>query len=92
MKKMFCRLAVLMAEKDPQLSQRQLAKDTGLDITTVNRLFTNNFSRIDVSTVEALCNYFDKDVGNLLEMRRPEDIPKRRTRKRPKPEQLEETE
>lgn len=92
MKKTFCRLAVLMAEKDPQLSQRQLAQDTGLDITTVNRLFTNNFSRIDISTVEALCNYFDTDVGDLLQMRKPEDIPKRRTRKRCKPEQVEETE
>jgi putative transcriptional regulator len=82
MKKMYCRLAVLMAEKDPQLSQRQLAKDTGLDITTINRLFTNNFSRVDVTTVEVLCNYFGKNVGDLFEMRKPEDIPKRKTRKR----------
>jgi putative transcriptional regulator len=85
MKKMYCRLAVLMAEKNPQLSQRQLARETGLDITTINRLFTNKFSRVDVSTVEALCNYFDKDVGDLFEMRRPEDIPQRKTRKRSKP-------
>jgi putative transcriptional regulator len=84
MKKMYCRLAVLMAEKDPQLSQRQLAKDTGLDITTINRLFTNNFSRVDVTTVEVLCNYFGKNVGDLFEMRKPEDIPKRKTRKRNK--------
>ncbi len=79
---MFCRLAVLMAEKDPQLSQRQLAKETGLDITTINRLFTNNFSRVDVGTVEVLCNYFAREVGDLFEMRNPEDIPQRKTRKR----------
>ena len=83
-KKMYCRLAVLMAEKDPQLSQRQLARETHLDITTVNRLFTNNFSRVDVGTVETLCNYFARDVGDLFEMREPEDIPKRKTRKRNK--------
>ncbi|MFB2769814.1 helix-turn-helix domain-containing protein [Pelatocladus sp. BLCC-F211] len=81
-KKMFCRLAVLMAEKDPQLSQRQLAKDTGLDITTINRLFTNKFSRVDVGTVEVLCNYFGREVGELFEMRNPEDIPQRKTKKR----------
>lgn len=81
---MYCRLAVLMAEKDPQLSQRQLAKEVGLDITTINRLFTNNFGRVDTVTVEALCNYFDKEVGELFEMRKPEDIPQRKTRKRPK--------
>ena len=79
---MFCRLAVLMAEKDPQLSQRQLARDTGLDVTTVNRLFTNNFSRVDTSTVETLCNYFQKNVGDLFELRLPENIPQRKTRKR----------
>ncbi|QKQ77905.1 helix-turn-helix transcriptional regulator [Nostoc sp. TCL240-02] len=71
-----------MAEKDPQLSQRQLAKDTGLDITTINRLFTNNFSRVDVGTVEVLCNYFGREVGELFEMRKPEDIPQRKTKKR----------
>jgi putative transcriptional regulator len=87
MKKMYCRLAVLMAEKNPQLSQRQLARDTGLDITTINRLFTNNFTRVDVNTVETLCNYFDKDVGDLLQMRKPEDIPARKTRKRSNIEQ-----
>jgi putative transcriptional regulator len=78
----YCRLAVLMAEKDPQLSQRQLARDTSLDITTINRLYTNNFSRVDVSTIEVLCNYFDKGIGDLLEMRDPENIPKRKSRKR----------
>lgn len=74
-----------MAEKDPQLSQRQLARETGLDITTINRLFTNNFGRVDVSTIETLCNYFKKDVGDLFEMRLPEDIPQRKSRKRTPP-------
>lgn len=79
---MYCRLGVLMAEKDPQLSQRQLARETGLDITTINRLFTNNFGRVDVTTIETLCNYFSKDVGDLFEMRLPENIPQRKSRKR----------
>ncbi|MBG1261729.1 helix-turn-helix transcriptional regulator [Nostoc sp. BAE] len=75
-----------MAEKNPQMSQRQLAKETGLDITTINRLYTNNFSRVDVGTVEVLCNYFEQEVGELFEMRNPEDIPQRKTRKRSQPE------
>ncbi len=79
---MYCRLAILMAEKNPQLSQRQLARETDLDITTINRLFTNNFSRVDTKTVEVLCDYFQKDVGDLFEVREPEDIPKRQNRKR----------
>jgi len=86
MKKMYCRLAVLMAEKNPQLSQRQLARDTGLDITTINRLFTNKFSRVDVGTVEVLCNYFGSEIGDLFHLRKPEDIPQRKLRKRSSPD------
>jgi putative transcriptional regulator len=89
MKKMYCRLAVLMAEKDPRLSQKQLSEETGLDTMTINRLFTNRFSRVDISTIETLCNYFGKDVGDLFEMRKPEDIPPMRSRKRT-PEMLKE--
>lgn len=79
---MYCRLAILMAEKNPQLSQRQLARETNLDITTINRLFTNNFSRVDTNTVEVLCHYFQRDVGDLFHVRKPEDIPQRQSRKR----------
>ncbi len=66
---MFCRLAVLMAEKDPQLSQRQLAKDTGLSPTTVHKLFTNKFGRVDTNTIEVLCSYFNKDIADLFVLR-----------------------
>jgi putative transcriptional regulator len=69
MKKMFCRLAVLMAEKDARLSQRQLSKDTGLSPTTINKLFTNQFERVDANTIEVLCDYLNKDVGDLFELR-----------------------
>jgi|GEM_PF-2394154 len=86
---MYCRLAVLMAEKNPQLSQRQLARETNLDITTINRLFTNNFSRVDTNTVEVLCDYFQRQVGDLFEVREPEEIPKRQNRKYKKSEVTE---
>lgn len=66
---MFCRLAVLMAEKDPRLSQRQLASETGLSPTTVHRLFTNKFERVDTKTIETLCSYFDKEIGDLFVLR-----------------------
>lgn len=66
---MFCRLAVLMAEKDPRLTQRQLSRETGLSVTTVNRLHNNEFERVDTSTVNTLCNYFSCNVGDLFVMR-----------------------
>uniref|UniRef100_B8HM11 Transcriptional regulator, XRE family n=1 Tax=Cyanothece sp. (strain PCC 7425 / ATCC 29141) TaxID=395961 RepID=B8HM11_CYAP4 len=65
----YCRLAVLMAEKDPKLSQHKLAFDTGLGITTINRLFNNKFSRVDTNTIEVLCRYFRCKVDDLLVLR-----------------------
>lgn len=70
---MYCRLAVLMAEKYPPLTQKQLAKDTKLSPTTVNQLFQNRFRRVDVTTVETLCNYFGKEVGDLFVMRETDE-------------------
>lgn len=66
---MYCRLAVLMAEKDPRLTQRRLSRETRLSVTTVNRLHNNDFERIDTATVNTLCNYFGCDVGELFVMK-----------------------
>jgi putative transcriptional regulator len=58
-----------MAERDPPLNQKRLASETGLSPTTINQLYNNNFTRVDTRTVETLCNYFDRDVGELFTMR-----------------------
>jgi putative transcriptional regulator len=55
-----------MSSRDPKLSQNRLAAETGLGITTVNRLFNNNFSRIDTNTVMTLCKYFSCELSDLL--------------------------
>lgn len=70
---MRCRLAVLMAEQDPPLSQKQLAKEAGLSTTTVNLLYGNKFQRVDVKTINKLCNYFGCEVGDLFVMRETEE-------------------
>ncbi len=79
---MYCQLAVLMAQKDQRLSQRQLAKELDISVTTVNKLYNGRplTARIDPDTVEKICNYFDCDVGELFVMRemkantRPHDL------------------
>ena len=63
---MYCRLAVLMAEKDPQLSQRRLAEETKLSTATINKLYLNRFDRVDRHTTEVLCDYFGCEVGDLF--------------------------
>ncbi len=74
MKRMYCRLAVLMAEKNPQLTQRQLSEETKLGVTTINRLFRNDFSRVDTNTVETLCAYFGCEVGDLFVLKEVEQL------------------
>lgn len=66
---MYCRLAVLMAEKDPRLSQRAVAEQTRLSTATVNKLFLNRFDRVDCNTVEVLCEYLGCEVGELFVLR-----------------------
>lgn len=66
MKIMYCRLAILMAEKRPGLTQSEIARATGMALTTVNRLFNNTFSRVDKGTVESLCDYFGCEIGDLF--------------------------
>ena len=68
---MYCQLAVLMAQKDQRLSQRQLAKELNVSVTTVNKLYNGRplTARIDPETVEKLCEYFRCGIGELFVMR-----------------------
>lgn len=66
---MHCRLAVLMADKDPGLSQRKLAEATGLSPHTLRPLMFNRFQRVDKNTVEKLCHYFGCSITDLFELR-----------------------
>jgi putative transcriptional regulator len=75
---MYCQLSVLMAQKNvelaqigKQLSQRQLAKDLGISLTTVNKLYNGRplTARIDPETVEKVCDYFKCEIGDLFVLR-----------------------
>jgi putative transcriptional regulator len=66
MKEMRCRLAVLMAEKDPQLSLAKVARDVNLSYPTLHNLRRNHFKRVDTLTVSKLCEYFDCDINDLF--------------------------
>ncbi len=58
-----------MAKRCPPLTQRQLARETELSTTTVNQLCRNKVKRIDVGTVDKLCDYFGCEVGDLFVVR-----------------------
>lgn len=75
---MICRLASLIDERNlklpdaesgkrsRRLTQRKLAEQTGIASTTLSRLYNNDFTRVDTSTVERLCEYFSCDIGDLF--------------------------
>ena len=69
---MKCRLAVLMAEKDPTLSQRRLSLETGVDKEVISQLRKNTFQGVQSKTINALCTYFDCEVGELFVMKEVE--------------------
>lgn len=68
----FCCLKELLEHEE--ISIAQFAKQTGLAYNTVKRLTENNFTSIDLHTIEAICSALDCTPGNLL--RRKSDVGK----------------
>ncbi|WP_280633350.1 helix-turn-helix transcriptional regulator [Paenibacillus polymyxa] len=48
-------------------SINKLAKETGVSAPALGRLYDGTNIRIDYSTIEALCAYFEIGIGELLE-------------------------
>ena len=69
MKQLRCRIRILMAEREPPLTQTQLISELGVGSNTISKLYHNSFKRIDVETVEKLCNYFKCDISDLFELK-----------------------
>ena len=69
---MFCKLKGLMDAKG--ITQLALAEATGLAPSTIGRLYRNQVTRIDTSTVIALSEFFDlQSINELLEIERKEN-------------------
>ena len=68
------RLHILMAEKGPGRPFRisELARLTGLQANTVSGIYNNKAKRIDLDTIDTLCNVLGCAPGDLLELR-PDD-------------------
>ena len=61
-----CHLPILMARKKIR-SFNALAKECGVSQPALARLYDGTNTRIDYSTIEALCSYFGCTIGELLE-------------------------
>ena len=73
------RFAVLLAEKRIQerrnISLQEVALKTGITRKTLYSWENNKVNRFDVSVIDALCNYFEIEAGDLIQFIRnkPDD-------------------
>ncbi|KAB2825895.1 helix-turn-helix domain-containing protein [Aliivibrio finisterrensis] len=62
-----CHLSTLLGMK--KLKVADVVRDTGVNRSTVNRLFHETNNRIDFDTLEKICTYLDCTVGDFLEVK-----------------------
>jgi DNA-binding Xre family transcriptional regulator len=64
------RFLTLLAYKEQQLGRRirnkEIAQAVGVNEHTIARWLNNEVQKIDVPVLEAFCDYFECDVGDLL--------------------------
>ncbi|MGR5175798.1 helix-turn-helix domain-containing protein [Vibrio mediterranei] len=61
-----CHLSTLLGAR--KLKIADVVRDTGINRSTVNRLFHETNNRVDFETLEKLCVYLECSVGELLEV------------------------
>lgn len=66
------RLASVLEEAS--LSQRELARRSGVSLVTINAISNNRTTRVDLETLDKLCEVLACEPGELLER----ETPKRR--------------
>ncbi|WP_100644667.1 helix-turn-helix domain-containing protein [Alteromonas facilis] len=59
-----CNLSAIMGSK--RLKIADVVRDTGINRSTVTRLYHGNTTRIDFETLEVLCNYLNVTPGDVL--------------------------
>ncbi len=63
-------IKVLIATREQdtgeKLTYERLSEGTGLSRHTIRRLAENQTARVDLTTLDKLCKFFNCDVGDLL--------------------------
>lgn len=60
-----CHLSRMMGERKMKIMD--VARQTGLNRSTVTRLYNETAQRVELDAVEKLCRLFDCEVGELFE-------------------------
>lgn len=59
-----CNLPVLLAER--RLRVADVIRGTGINKTTLHKLYNGESTRIDFETINKICDFLDIQVGDLL--------------------------
>lgn len=63
-----CRLPILLAERKMRVAD--LIRGTGINKTTLHKLYNGEQTRIDLETIDRICNYLQVQVGELFVVER----------------------
>jgi putative transcriptional regulator len=61
-----CHLSTLMGKNKMKIAD--VARETKLNRSTITALYSEKATRIDLDTIEKLCELFECEVGDLLEI------------------------
>jgi len=61
-----CNLSALLGAKKLKLTD--VVRDTGINRSTLTRLYHETTTRIDYDTLEILCKYLECEVGDFLQI------------------------
>ena len=59
-----CKLPILLAERKMRVAD--LIRGTGINKTTLHKLYNGDLTRIDLETIDRICEYLDIQVGGLF--------------------------
>lgn len=64
------RIALSRVMGDKRMNIQKVADATGLSRTTISAMYKDNVTRIDLHTLDKLCECLDCDVSEIVEYRR----------------------
>ena len=59
-----CKLPILLAERKMRVAD--LIRGTGINKTTLHKLYNGELTRIDLDTIDRICEALNGEVGDLL--------------------------
>lgn len=67
-----CKLPTLLAERRMRVAD--LIRGTGINKTTLHKLYNGDLTRIDFDTIDRVCDFLDIQVGELFIFERTNDL------------------